>query len=179
MTRYFAAAALAALLAAGWAIQGAEPEPTHPPHARPLGGVIETPLGVAAAQEAGAGTWIAEIGNYLGDLEREREAAEEAARLESARRPPSGGVAPAGTRDACTGFVIPGDIVWRESRCDFGAVSPGGQYVGAYQFDARHWDAGSGWGGCADLGDWRDPEAQHECARRLSSDGTNLRPWGG
>jgi len=90
--------------------------------------------------------------------------------------------APAGG-DACDGidWVIPVKYVWRESHCIFDAVSPGGQYVGAYQFDVRHWipaDQG-GWGGCADLGDWHEPAAQHECAYRLSDGGTVFTAWGG
>lgn len=93
--------------------------------------------------------------------------------------------APQSTPGECDGeaWVLPTSIVWRESRCDFGAVNVGGcggnGCLGAYQFDARHF---SGWANgqaaCGDL-DWTIPADQHECARRLSADGTNLAPWGG
>lgn len=80
-------------------------------------------------------------------------------------------------------WVVPVGIVWRESRCNYHVVNVGGcgghGCLGAYQFDARHF---SGWANgqaaCGDL-DWTIPADQHECARRLSRDGTNLAPWGG
>lgn len=97
---------------------------------------------------------------------------------------------PTATRDAETatgcdgeGWAIPTALVWRESRCDFSAVNPGGcggqGCLGAYQFDARHFTGwANGQAACGDL-DWTIPADQHECARRLSADGTNLAPWGG
>lgn len=100
-----------------------------------------------------------------------------------ASSPGAGGGSGGGSGCDGTGWAIPTSLVWRESRCDFGAVNPGGcggyGCVGAYQFDARHF---SGWANgqaaCGDL-DWTIPDDQHECARRLSRDGTNLAPWGG
>lgn len=91
--------------------------------------------------------------------------------------------APADIAGGCddVAWVIPVAYVWRESHCQFDAISAGGQYVGAYQFDVRHWipAENGGWGGCADLGDWHQPDAQHECAWRLSHGGTRFTPWGG
>lgn len=79
-------------------------------------------------------------------------------------------------------WALPVGIVWRESRCNYHVVNVDGcgghSCLGAYQFDARHF---SGWANgqaaCGDL-DWTIPADQHECARRLSRDGTNLAPWG-
>lgn len=162
-----------------------------PPHAeRPTAGAKTAPLPLAAVGGDSTAAMEAEYRAFVEGVQREQDrlAAEAAAQAErdaaaaaAARRAGGGG----GGGGTCgDGWVIPGEYVWRESKCDFNAQSPssfcgGHGCVGAYQFDSRHWDAGSGWGGCADLGDWRDPEAQHECARRLSRDGTNLAPWGG
>lgn len=95
--------------------------------------------------------------------------------------PARDGDSPAG----CDGeeWAIPTALVWRESRCDFGAINPGGcggqGCLGAYQFDSRHFTGwANGEAACGDL-DWTIPADQHECARRLSRDGTNLAPWGG
>lgn len=145
-----------------------------PPHASLIG--------------APAGEWVAlsESMRQVGDMvawvaEVERAEAE---RAEVAAQHEQQTVAAARSSTAvCEGsWVIPPEIVWRESRCDYQAVNPDGcgghSCLGAYQFDARHWDAMSGWGACADLGDWTVPESQHECARRLSHDGTSLAPWG-
>lgn len=168
-----------------------DPEHARPPHARPAdSGRASAPLPLAAVGGDSTAALEAEFVVFVEGIVREQErvAVEEAARVEAARRVgQSGAAAPrGGAPGACDGveWVIPAQYVARESGCRFDAESPGSfcgghGCVGAYQFDRRHWDAGSGWGGCADLGDWRDPEAQHECARRLSRDGTNLSPWGG
>jgi len=175
---------LAVVLLVGFVVVLSPDEQTHPPHARPAamgGGTGAAPAEVSGAAHAG------EVFVFVEGVAREewfkvvaeeeaRRAAVAATRPRAAeRRVSSGG-------GSCSGFVIPGDIVWGESRCDYGAVNPSGcsgySCVGAYQFDARHWDASSGWGGCADLGDWQVPANQDECARRLSRDGTYLAPWG-
>lgn len=180
MRRVLLAFAVVAVLALDRQVAFDAQRQSEPPHAAPAAARVDsTPQVVAAAAEAAAEREIAAIAAHA--AEEERRGLEEAARLEAARRAASSSGAGGGGRASCEGvdWVVPVGIVVRESGCDFGAVSPGGQYVGAYQFDRRHWDASSGWGGCADLGDWQDPEAQHECARRLSQGGTNLAPWGG
>lgn len=156
-----------------------------PPHtARPVAGVRWNPgQGLEAQVLVDLAAW--EAGVQRAEQEAAERAAAEAAEAAAqaqrdadlrARAGSSGGGGSAGT---CDGFVIPGDIVWAESHCNYEAVNPTGcggyTCVGAYQFDLRHWQPG---GGCADLGDWHDPAAQDECARRLSNGGTNLRPWG-
>lgn len=169
-------------------ITNGDPSPLPPHAARPTAGVATEPLPLAVA---GADTAMEVVVNLTawaeGVARHEQEvAAAEAARVEAARRAGSTGTARAGSVPGqCDGiaWAIPVELVIKESKCSFDAQSPqsfcgGHGCVGAYQFDSRHWDPNS-WGGCADLGDWRDPEAQHECARRLSSDGTNLGPWGG
>jgi hypothetical protein len=149
---------------------------SEPPHAAPPAAEVTGPLPLAATgadhDEAAAQAVAASIAAIT--EEQAHDAMAETRQVAAAR------IAPARAGQACDGiaWVVPVEIVWRESRCDFGAVSPGGQYLGAYQFDWRHWDESSGWGGCADVGDWQDPDAQHECARRLSRDGTYLAPWG-
>lgn len=124
-------------------------------------------------------TWIEGVERWERErqLEAERLAAEAAtqARTSGVRRSVSGASTSVG--GDCSGFVIPSDIVWAESRCDYGAYNATGcggyGCIGAYQFDSRHYGS---WGGCADLG--TDPAGQDECARRLSNNGTNLQPWG-
>lgn len=150
---------------------------SEPPHAAPPAAEAHGPLPLAASgadhDEAAVQQAVAAYAAAITEEEARRA-------MEEARQNAAARIAPARAGQACDGiaWTIPAEIVWRESRCDFGAVSPDGRYVGAYQFDWRHWDESSGWGGCADLGAWQDPEAQHECARRLSRDGTYLAPWG-
>lgn len=199
MTRFYVAFAVVLVMtlsAVGVSqLLDADPEHAQPPHAaRPTAGVAIGPLPLAFMGAEHPGEVITAVQAWVeGELRHAEElaaaaaAAEEAARLEAARRTPSQPVARTGTSTpgTCDGidWAIPVGLVVRESKCNFDAQSPAsfcGGYgcVGAYQFDSRHWDPNS-WGGCADLGDWRDPEAQHECARRLSRGGTNLAPWGG
>lgn len=169
-----------------------DPEHVRPPHAArstasapgplPLNVVGgDQPQGVIDAYTA----WIEGIARaeWFAGVERERQAQAE---RDAAPRAPASRAQPHSGPSSCDGidWVIPVGIIVGESGCNFDAQSPAGfcsgyGCVGAYQFDARHWDADSGWGGCADLGDWTVPENQHECARRLSSDGTHLAPWGG
>lgn len=94
-----------------------------------------------------------------------------------------GSTAPVSSGCDSEAWVIPAGIVWRESHCDYGAVNVNGcggyGCLGAYQFDARHFDGwANGTAACGDL-DWTIPADQHECAARLSGGGTNLAPWGG
>lgn len=87
------------------------------------------------------------------------------------------------TPSECEGKVIPAYVIWRESHCNYGSVNWNGcggyNCYGMYQIDGRHWSNWNGTpGACSDL-DWTIPAHQDECANRLSSGGTNLRPWGG
>lgn len=154
---------------------------SEPPHAAPaVARVDRTSEVVAGLVDGVVGR---EIDGILAALELERMAREAEELAASRARAVAVAVAPRSV-PSCDGveWVVPVRIVISESGCRFDAVNATGcggySCLGAYQFDARHWDVAS-WGGCADLGDWRDPEAQHECARRLSNGGTNLRPWGG
>ena len=103
----------------------------------------------------------------------ERARTEEAERLAATRRVADSTVARNGTRVACDGLALPEYIVWRESNCTRG-IDTGNGYYGAYQVAAFHW-----FGGICDGLSWLVPEQEDECARRLSQDGTTLRPWGG
>lgn len=160
---------------------------SEPPHAAPPKAEASAPLTLAAVGGDSTAALEFEFAAFIEGVNREAErvAAEEAASMAAAQRRSTGGATPAGVPGQCDGvnWAIPVQLVIRESKCNFDAQSPpsfcgGYGCVGAYQFDSRHWDPNS-WGGCADLGDWHDPEAQHECARRLSHDGTRLSPWGG
>jgi len=114
------------------------------------------------------------------DAEDTHARAQEAERLAATLRTPIVAVARPGTsRTECEGHVIPGYIIARESGCNYDAVSPPGfcsgtGCYGLYQIAGFHWNGG----GCSDL-TWTIPAEQDECARRLSSGGTNLAPWGG
>lgn len=163
-----------------------DPRDDHPPHVRPaaMGGAI----GNEAADAVAAGdlvAWLEGVDRaewYRGVQEElDRQAAEEAAALVAQSRARSTtGVPRSGAPASCAGvaWVVPVDIVIGESGCSFDAYNATGcggyGCVGAYQFDTRHFGS---WGGCADLNPAL-PEDQHECARRLSSDGANLAPWG-
>lgn len=180
-----------AVVVTGIAAQRLHDDPEHaapPLPERPTAGVTAPPPLAATGGDSTAALEVQYV-TFIEGVQREAErvAAEEAQRLAATRSTPSQRVAGGRAGPAsCDGidWVIPVQLVIRESGCNFDAQSPSsycGGYgcVGAYQFDARHWDPSSGWGGCADLGDWHDPDAQHECARRLSRDGTSLSPWGG
>lgn len=177
---------------------------THPPHDKPS--VVKVvariqdkawdkkgPLYSMPSYQSAAGTAQAvhdlSVLFYLNHLAAEAEwyagvqaeldrqaAAAAAARVSSSPRRSGGTSFSAPTE--CQGKVIPGYIVQRESGCDYGAVNPSGcggaGCYGLYQIHGMHWRGG----GCSDLS-WQNPSDQDECARRLSSGGSNLRPWGG
>lgn len=166
------------------------PDLDRPPHVRPAamgGGIVAAPVEAAGVGVPGdvivflegvaRAEWFAGV---QAELDR---AAAEAALVARARSSSSSSAPRSGAPVACAGvaWVVPVDVVIGESGCSFDAYNATGcngfGCIGAYQFDARHWDASSGWGGCSDL-DPSIPEDQHECARRLSSGGTNLAPWG-
>jgi hypothetical protein len=85
--------------------------------------------------------------------------------------------APAPAAQTCgDGYVIPGTIVWNESRCDPNAINQSSGAFGLYQILPMHWAPG---GVCDDLAATRsNVQSQNECAWRLSKGGTNLKPWG-
>jgi hypothetical protein len=176
-----------------------DPEHVKPPKAeRPDAGVhlgTPAPPAVTGADPHATGDLILVVA-YLDQLEQERQAreeqeritayltgvAEEAARVEAERQARSRQSNPTPTpgfsgSTSCDGHVIPSYIVQRESGCNYGAVNPSGcggnSCVGLYQFDLRHFTSGA----CAGL-DWHNPADQDECARRISNNGSNLRPWG-
>lgn len=165
-----------------------DPEHIRPPHAVRLTGAIvqqgEPDIYGAVADTRAA--WFANeerlqrerdeaIAKYLSDLA----AFFEAVARQNQARPQSAGTSGPSTRTptACDGHVVPAYIVQRESGCDYGAVNPtgcgGASCVGLYQFDLRHFTSGQ----CVGL-DWHNPADQDECARRISNNGTNLKPWG-
>lgn len=165
-----------------------DPEHVRPPHTeRPTAGAPGLPAvgGEAIDLTPFTAAYAAQINEAI----YAAAAVEETERLEAARRAQYQPRTRGGGGAGCEGvdWVIPVGIVWGESRCDFGAVNQTGCYdartgitwtcIGAYQFDRRHWLADQ-WGACADL-DPAKPEDQHECARRVSGDGSNLAPWGG
>lgn len=112
------------------------------------------------------------VNEYLAALEAQRQS-ELAAEQQVVARSSSAFDLPSD----CAGKVIPESIIWRESHCNYGSVNWGGcggsNCYGMYQIAGSHWNGGA----CSDL-NWEVPADQDECARRLSSDGTNLRPWG-
>lgn len=182
--------AVLAVVLIGIAVQAAfdAEKQSAPPHqARPVAAPTGPPPLAAVGADTPAGV-VGDITTWIEGVVRHEQEVAEAERLAAARSAPTQRVAGGGTGPAsCDGiqWAIPVGLVIRESGCNFDAQSPSsycGGYgcVGAYQFDSRHWDPNSGWGGCADLeGGWTVPENQHECARRLSRDSTNLSPWGG
>lgn len=120
-----------------------------------------------------------QVAEYLHAIEQERIAQEKIARQQSTQVSGQSFNLPS----ECEGKVIPAHIVMRESRCNYGSVNWGGcggnNCYGMYQIDGRHWTSwGNTPGACSDL-NWEVSAEQDECANRLSSGGTNLRPWSG
>lgn len=120
-----------------------------------------------------------QIAEYLNALEQERIAQEKASRQQTSRVAGNSFNFPS----ECEGKVIPAYIIMRESRCNYGSVNWGGcggnNCYGMYQIDGRHWSSwGNTPGACSDL-NWEVSADQDECANRLSSGGSNLRPWAG
>lgn len=121
-----------------------------------------------------------QVAEYLHAVEQERLAQENAARRQQQTRVSGQSF---NLPSECEGKVIPAHIVMRESRCNYGSVNWGGcggnNCYGMYQIDGRHWTSwGNTPGACSDL-NWEVSSDQDECANRLSSGGTNLRPWAG
>lgn len=171
MTRigiFFAALALAVIAISATVT---EPATDHPPHAEPP--VAAAPEVVFTDAQA-VDLWVWNEGERRERERLEALAAEEAARVAAARSTPSVRVVAAGAPAECEGLAIPAAIAWRESRCTRG-IDTGNGYYGAYQVARFHWASG---GICEGL-TWLVPAEEDECARRLSQDGTNLRPWGG
>lgn len=179
MTRFLTAfAVVLAMCATALTLAAFAESPTdHPPH-------VERPKAGATAALPLAATGGADITAALSHFtegimrEQERIAAEQMAAMEAARpRSGSGVAAPrarAGVGD-CTGFAIPDDIIWRESRGDPYAVNPSSGAFGCAQVMPFHWAPG---GACADL-DRYDLDDQRTCVDWLSRGGTRLSPWGG
>lgn len=75
---------------------------------------------------------------------------------------------------------VPAYIVQRESGGDPTVYNGGGHSASPYESGGRSWGCfqfmpGTWDANCSDLAP--DVPGQIECARRVSSDGTNLRPW--
>jgi len=130
-------------------------------------------------------TYVASVNAFFDGIKRaeeeaaaeaEREAARIAAASKTVVNSSSGSSFDAPSE--CTGKVLPAYIVQRESHCNYGAVNVtgcgGSGCYGMYQIHGMHWNGGA----CSDL-NWQIPADQDECASRLSSGGTNLRPWAG
>lgn len=161
-----------------------------PPHVeRPMAGA-SAPIPLAATggeQPAAVVEWVEGENRarwYAGVELAEREAA--AAREAAARAVPRrvGGGGGSGSCDL-TGWTLPDEILFRESRCSedaFNASGCGGRgCVGAAQLDLGHFASPSPWGGvgaCWGLDPYSVAD-QQECVRRLSGDGSNLAPWRG
>lgn len=158
---------------------------SEPPHAAPPAAEVRgTPAGEWAVLAASLAQ-IHDTATWIEEATRAALAAAEAERTRVApARPGAGPDALAAGGHPCGDDVIPGEIIWRESRCNPDAYNPDGcggrGCVGLWQLDLGHFAERSPWGGpggCADL-DPSSVDDQRECARRLSSDGGNLRPWG-
>jgi len=113
-----------------------------------------------------------QIVEFLRELERRIQAEAAAARRSSGGRGGSGG----------GGGSCLDSIRHRESRGDYGAVSPGGTYRGAYQFDQQTWDSNAAASGRTDLVGVdpaaADPAAQDQIAADTFARRGN-QPWGG
>lgn len=170
-----------------------DPEHARPPHAAPPAAEATAPPPLSAVGGESTTALEAEFAAWVEGVKREQDriAAEEAARVEASRQAarsraaaPRGGAAYGGDCAAMASeFGLPESVLWRESRCSYGAFNPGGcggrGCVGPTQTDLGHYDERSPWGGpggCADLDPWTT-EGQVECTRRLSKDGTDLDPW--
>ena len=140
------------------------------------------PYGIAqgAAESAAAGAFAqlaeAQIGQWLAGIaaQQEQEAAASASGSSGGSRGSSGGGAPSGDFLECTRNI--------ESRGDYGAVSSGGTYRGAYQFHQNTWDNTAEAAGRSDLVG-TDPAAaaptdQDAMAQSLYESQGNA-PWGG
>lgn len=192
-------AVVAVSLAAGVTAQLLRTDPEHvrPPHAaRPTAGVPigTSPLPLAAVGGESPQPVIDAVTAWVAGVQREQErlAAEETARLEAARAAAERRVAPTGGSAAygdCAAlaaeFGLPAGILERESGCGHdnwnGSGCSGRGCIGPTQIDLGHFADPSPWGApgaCRDLDPnvWADLV---ECTRRLSSDGSNLAPWGG
>ena len=140
------------------------------------------PYGVAqgAAESAAASAFAqlaeAQLGQWLTAIaaQQEQEAAASGSGSSGGSGGSSGGSAPSGDFLECTKH--------RESRGDYGAVSSGGTYRGAYQFHQNTWDNTAEAAGRSDLVG-TDPAAvapadQDAMAQSLYESQGNA-PWGG
>lgn len=140
---------------------------------RPSGG-RSLIVGVEAAHAVATGDlvgWLdgqAEAEWYAGvQAEADRQAAAQAARPS-----PTRGVAAYDGVGECTGFAIPDYVIQRESGGNPYAENRSSGAWGCGQVMPMHWNGGA----CSDL-DKYSVDDQRECVDRLSSGGTNLRPW--
>lgn len=180
--RTVVAALALAVISVGCTTAFAESAADHPPHAaRRDGASAPLPLAAVGGESDRAATdpIVAFIEGVV--REQERLAAEEAERLEAARRAAdqprvAGGTGSSGSGVGdCTGFAIPDYIIARESGGDPYAVNPSSGAFGCAQVMPFHWAPG---GACAGL----DPysiDDQRTCVEWLSQGGTRLSPWGG
>lgn len=175
--------------AASWSAE----RTSSPPHVAPPAAEASGPVSLAVVggdvpqQAIDREAWIEGVarGEWFAGVElAEREAA--AAREAAARAVPRsvGGGGGSGSCDL-TGWTLPDEILFRESRCSedaFNATGCGGRgCVGAAQLDLGHFANPSPWGGvgaCWGLDPYSVAD-QQECVRRLSGDGSNLAPWRG
>jgi hypothetical protein len=173
------AAIIMAALAAGVIIESpAAPEEQHPPHAfPPVSAAIQSPPFVDPDVAAAIAAEEAAIAAYLTALHDAEVAAAEAAR--TAARSGSPG-------STCNGDVACFLACTRAHESDtsggYSAVSPGGTYRGAYQFQQSTWDAAVAGAGHDEYvgvpADQVPAEVQDAAAAHLYSV-SGTRPWGG
>lgn len=149
---------------------------------RAVEGLGEEPeyVGLAAEWTVQQAVEVQRVAEENARLQAEADAAAAELAAQQARiasRPSPAAVStPVTASPGCTGsYVIPQELVFRESRCDPNAVNASSGAYGLYQIMPMHWNPG---GVCDDLAARRsDVQAQNECAWRLSNGGTNLDPW--
>lgn len=137
---------------------------SHPPHVEPPVAEVFGPMPLVVSGAVYPGDVIERFRVFVEELIR----AEESLVAVGKRTVP-----PVVVTGDCEGFVLPTEIVWRESKCQRLGDSANG-YYGAYQIGALHWGPG---GVCADLS-WDIPAQEDECALRLWNDGAGARHWG-
>ena len=163
------------------------PNGEHPPHREPAKArVAIAPPSLAAVGGDSTAAVEQQVRDFVQGVLDERERVAEAERLEAARRTPVVSVAGAGTQSGCGADwdCYRECSIDHESRTagEYGAVSPGGTYRGAFQFLASTWRSVAVNAG---LGEWADvpvdevPAWVQDAVARFLWEHSGTSPWGG
>lgn len=190
MTRFFVGLSMV-LVAVCAGVFGVRvlPNTSHPPHAVPP--VAEVAIGPLPLEVVGGDSTIGAVVAFVQGVERyeQEQAAQAAERFRAARSTSGVSVVGGGTssgRGAC------GDdwdcfrecTIDHESRTsgEYGAVSPGGTYRGAFQFLGSTWrsvSVNAGYGEWADTPVDQVPAHVQDAVARFLWEHSGTQPWGG